>query len=143
MTLAILATAFSSNAFMYRALPPATRKFIRFGNARSCCHIVLNMISPQATAQYTAVFLQLLILGPSQSSSLTMDVKVVAGEGEAMESLLRRFKREVNKSGHLMELRHRRYFEDSQDLKKRKIKEQRRRMKMERMQNRKNNRFQN
>jgi len=105
MTLAILATAFSSNAFMYRALPPATR--------------------------------------PSQSSSLTMDVKVVAGEGEAMESLLRRFKREVNKSGHLMELRHRRYFEDSQDLKKRKIKEQRRRMKMERMQNRKNNRFQN
>ena len=60
-----------------------------------------------------------------------------------MESLLRRFKREVNKSGHLMELRHRRYFEDSQDLKKRKIKEQRRRLKMERMQNRKNNRFQN
>ena len=60
-----------------------------------------------------------------------------------MESLLRRIKREVNKSGHLMELRHRRYFEDSQDLKKRKIKEQRRRLKMERMQNRKNNRFQN
>ena len=72
-----------------------------------------------------------------------MDVKVVAGEGEAMESLLRRFKREVNKSGHLMELRHRRYFEDSQDIKKRKIKEQRRRMKMERMANRKNNRFSN
>ena len=60
-----------------------------------------------------------------------------------MESLLRRFKREVNKSGHLMELRHRRYFEDSQDIKKRKIKEQRRRMKMERMANRKNNRFSN
>ena len=84
-----------------------------------------------------------VVPGRAQSSSLTMDVKVVAGEGEAMESLLRRFKREVNKSGHLMELRHRRYFEDSQDIKKRKIKEQRRRMKMERMANRKNNRFSN
>ena len=102
---AVLASAFSANAFVSRALPSQARR--------------------------------------SASSSLTMDVKVVAGEGEAMESLLRRFKREVNKSGHLMELRHRRYFEDSQDLKKRKIKEQRRRLKMEWMQNRKNNRFQN
>ena len=57
----------------------------------------------------------------------------MAGDGEPMESLLRRFKREVNKSGHLMELRHRRYFEDSQDVKKRKIKEARRRKKNIRM----------
>lgn len=57
----------------------------------------------------------------------------MAGDGEPMESLLRRFKREVNKSGHLMELRHRRYFEDSQDVKKRKIKEARRRKKAMRM----------
>ena len=33
----------------------------------------------------------------------------------------------------VQELRHRRYFEDSQDIKKRKIKEARRRVKMERM----------
>jgi len=70
-----------------------------------------------------------------------MDVKVMAGDGEPMESLLRRFKREVNKSGHLMELRHRRYFEDSQDVKKRKIKEARRRKKAMRMAARKGRRF--
>mmetsp|Transcript_34756 Transcript_34756/g.70974 ORF Transcript_34756/g.70974 Transcript_34756/m.70974 type:complete len:133 (+) Transcript_34756:35-433(+) len=69
------------------------------------------------------------------------DVKIVSGEGEPLESLLRRFKREVNNAGALMELRHRRYFENSQDLKKRKIKEQRRRIKNERMAARKNNKF--
>jgi ribosomal protein S21 len=52
-----------------------------------------------------------------------MDVQVVAGDGEPLESLLRRFKREVNNSGHLMELKHRRYFENGQDIIKRKIKE--------------------
>lgn len=54
---------------------------------------------------------------------MSMDVKVVAGDGEPLESLLRRFKREVNNSGHLMELKHRRYFENGQDIIKRKIKE--------------------
>ena len=54
---------------------------------------------------------------------VSMDVKVVAGDGEPLESLLRRFKREVNNSGHLMELKHRRYFENGQDIIKRKIKE--------------------
>jgi ribosomal protein S21 len=57
----------------------------------------------------------------------------LVGDGEPIESALRRFKREINKSGHLMELRHRRYFENSQDEKKRKIKEARMRKKFERM----------
>ena len=61
------------------------------------------------------------------------------GDGESIESALRRFKREVNKSGHLMELRHRRYFENSQQKKKRKIKEARMRIRMERMQRRRMN----
>eukprot|EP00614_Pseudopedinella_elastica_P010839 CAMPEP_0172590216 /NCGR_PEP_ID=MMETSP1068-20121228/8649_1 /TAXON_ID=35684 /ORGANISM="Pseudopedinella elastica, Strain CCMP716" /LENGTH=125 /DNA_ID=CAMNT_0013385949 /DNA_START=90 /DNA_END=467 /DNA_ORIENTATION=+ len=71
------------------------------------------------------------------------DVMVTAGDNEPVESILRRFKREVNSSGHLMELRHRRYFENSQDIKKRKIKEARRRVKMERLSKRRNNRFRN
>ena len=58
---------------------------------------------------------------------------MVVGDGEPIESAIRRFKREVNKSGHLMELRHRRNFENSQDRKKRKIKEARMRKKFERM----------
>lgn len=58
------------------------------------------------------------------------------GNGEPIESALRRFKREVNKSGHLMELRHKRYFENSQERKKRKVKEGRMRKKFERMQRR-------
>ena len=67
------------------------------------------------------------------STELAVNIKVVVGDGEPIESALRRFKREVNKSGHLMELRHRRHFENSQDRKKRKIKEARMRKKFERL----------
>lgn len=55
------------------------------------------------------------------------------GDGEPIESAIRRFKREVNKSGHLMELRHKRHFENSQERKIRKVKEARMRIKFERM----------
>uniref|UniRef100_A0A7S1Z7E6 30S ribosomal protein S21 n=1 Tax=Trieres chinensis TaxID=1514140 RepID=A0A7S1Z7E6_TRICV len=68
------------------------------------------------------------------TTSLNVDVKVVVGEGEPIESALRRFKREVNKSGHLMELRHKRYFENSQEKKKRKLTQARMRKRLERMQ---------
>jgi ribosomal protein S21 len=63
-------------------------------------------------------------------------IKIAVGEGEPIESALRRFKREVNKSGHLMELRHKRFFENSQERKKRKVKEARIRRKFERIQRR-------
>lgn len=65
-----------------------------------------------------------------------MRIRIEVGDGEPIESALRRFKREVNKSGHLIELRHRRHFENSQEKKKRKIKEGRLRRKFERMQKR-------
>ena len=67
-------------------------------------------------------------------TALNVNIKVSVGEGEPIESALRRFKREVNKSGHLMDLRHKRYFENSQDRKKRKIVQARFRVRMERMQ---------
>merc|ERR1719261_1935066 len=67
-------------------------------------------------------------------TALPVKVKVEVGEGEPIESALRRFKRQVNQSGHLMELRHRRYFENSQERKKRKIVQARFRKRMERMQ---------
>lgn len=80
---------------------------------------------------------------PSSSSTSTttelhgaVKVKINVGEGEPIESALRRFKREVSKSGHLMELRHRRYFENSQERAKRKVKEARLRKKFERVQRR-------
>jgi len=59
-----------------------------------------------------------------------VQIKVDVGDGEPIESALRRFKREVNKSGHLMELRHKRYFENPQQKKKRKVKEGRIRKKV-------------
>eukprot|EP00533_Pseudo-nitzschia_delicatissima_P001950 CAMPEP_0116089180 /NCGR_PEP_ID=MMETSP0327-20121206/6292_1 /TAXON_ID=44447 /ORGANISM="Pseudo-nitzschia delicatissima, Strain B596" /LENGTH=108 /DNA_ID=CAMNT_0003580363 /DNA_START=100 /DNA_END=426 /DNA_ORIENTATION=- len=68
------------------------------------------------------------------ATSLDVNVKVNVGDGEPVESALRRFKRAVSNSGHLMELRHKRYFENSQEKKKRKIKEGRLRKKFERMQ---------
>jgi small subunit ribosomal protein S21 len=70
------------------------------------------------------------------NTELAVKIKVEIGDGEPIESALRRFKREINKSGHLMELRHRRYFENSQEKTKRKIKEGRLRKKFERMQRR-------
>ena len=70
------------------------------------------------------------------ATALNVNVKVEVGDGEPIESALRRFKREVNKSGHLMELRHKRYFENPQERKKRKVKEARMRKKFERMQRR-------
>ena len=73
------------------------------------------------------------------SSELAVNIRVSVGDGEPIESALRRFKREVNKSGHLMELRHRRTFENSQEKRKRKIKEGRMRAKFERMQRRRMN----
>ncbi|VEU44066.1 unnamed protein product [Pseudo-nitzschia multistriata] len=67
-------------------------------------------------------------------TSLDVKVKINVGDGEPIESALRRFKRAVSNSGHMMELRHKRYFENSQEKKKRKIKEGRLRKKFERMQ---------
>lgn len=70
------------------------------------------------------------------TTELGVQIKVVVNDGEPIESALRRFKREINKSGHLMELRHRRYFENSQQKVIRKVKEGRLRKKFERMQRR-------
>mmetsp|Transcript_23050 Transcript_23050/g.32186 ORF Transcript_23050/g.32186 Transcript_23050/m.32186 type:complete len:111 (+) Transcript_23050:65-397(+) len=74
----------------------------------------------------------------ASETALAVKISVQVGDGEPIESALRRFKREINKSGHLMELRHRRYFENSQEKKKRKVKEGRMRKKFERMQRKRN-----
>merc|ERR1719327_109145 len=68
------------------------------------------------------------------ATSLDVNIKVNVGDGEPIESALRRFKRAVSNSGHLQELRHKRYFENKQERKKRKIKERFLRKKFERMQ---------
>ena len=47
-------------------------------------------------------------------------VKLVCSEEEPIENALRRFKRAVNQSGHLMELRHRELWETAADKRKRK-----------------------
>jgi len=60
-------------------------------------------------------------------------ISIEIGDGESIESAMRRFKKEVNKSGHLMELRHRRYFENGQEVKKRKVVQARNRRRIERM----------
>jgi len=44
------------------------------------------------------------------ASGIHMTVTVKVNEGEPVESAIRRFKKEVLKSGHLMEVRKRRYF---------------------------------
>ena len=98
---------------------------------------LLNISSIQKTSNLTTFALFLFFSNISVSSTALNGqtrVEVKVGEGEPIESALRRFKREVNKSGHLMDLRHKRYFENSQDRKKRKIVQARFRKRMERMQ---------
>jgi small subunit ribosomal protein S21 len=96
----------------------------------SCLTILMKLELSQIVISLTSIFDH---LSPT-ALSLTPKVKIVVGEGEPIESALRRFKREVNKSGHLMDLRHKRYFENSQDRKKRKIVQARIRKRLERMQ---------
>ncbi|NEN91003.1 MAG: 30S ribosomal protein S21 [Okeania sp. SIO3H1] len=46
--------------------------------------------------------------------------QVLLGENEGIESALRRFKRQVSRAGILADLKKRRYFETSQEKRKRK-----------------------
>jgi small subunit ribosomal protein S21 len=59
-------------------------------------------------------------------------VKLVCNDEEPIENVLRRFKRSVNQSGHLMELRHRELWETAQDKVKRKAERARQLNKIER-----------
>eukprot|EP00542_Grammatophora_oceanica_P011608 CAMPEP_0194043820 /NCGR_PEP_ID=MMETSP0009_2-20130614/15394_1 /TAXON_ID=210454 /ORGANISM="Grammatophora oceanica, Strain CCMP 410" /LENGTH=112 /DNA_ID=CAMNT_0038688165 /DNA_START=42 /DNA_END=380 /DNA_ORIENTATION=- len=73
----------------------------------------------------------------SPVTALNVKVEVVVGDGEPIDSALSRFQREVVKSGHLMELRHRRFFENKQQKLKRKRREAGLRRRYERLQRRK------
>eukprot|EP00804_Cyclotella_cryptica_P020140 CCRYP_014904-RA/>CCRYP_014904-RA protein AED:0.18 eAED:0.18 QI:67/1/1/1/1/1/2/575/139 len=102
--------------------------------ARSFSLLLVAIVVAMATAFVPCSVVTRSSAIPASSTALPVKIKVVVGEGEPIESALRRFKREVNKSGHLMELRHKRYFENSQDRKKRKIVQARIRKRLERMQ---------
>lgn len=69
---------------------------------------------------------------PNGAASVRMDVTVVVNDGEPIESALRRFKKEVTKSGHLYELRRRRYFETNTEKRLRKAASAKRKMRMAR-----------
>lgn len=49
--------------------------------------------------------------------------KIICGEDEPIENILRRFKRGVNQSGHLFELRFKEHWENAHDKRKRKVNE--------------------
>ncbi|GAB0497988.1 hypothetical protein MMPV_009327 [Pyropia vietnamensis] len=66
------------------------------------------------------------------AATIRMDVTTVVGDGEPLESALRRFKKDVNKSGHLFELRRRRYFETTAEKRLRKHTQAQRKARMAR-----------
>lgn len=70
---------------------------------------------------------------PPPHASLCMEVKVVVGDREPIESALRRFKKDVIKSGHLFELRRRRYFETNTEKRLRKAAAARRKARIARL----------
>mmetsp|Transcript_87107 Transcript_87107/g.251232 ORF Transcript_87107/g.251232 Transcript_87107/m.251232 type:complete len:110 (+) Transcript_87107:78-407(+) len=98
--------------------------------------VLLSLLVAALVALNTHAFAPKPAFGVRPSTELAVKIKVNVGDGEPIESALRRFKRAVNSSGHLMELRHKRYFENPQEKKKRKVKEARIRIKFERMQRR-------
>merc|ERR1711871_132015 len=56
-----------------------------------------------------------------RASSSSLDgVKITVNDDEPIENVLRRFKRSVNQSGHLMELRFKEQWENAHDKRKRK-----------------------
>eukprot|EP00873_Tetraselmis_striata_P044345 jgi/Tetstr1/464609/TSEL_009364.t2 len=59
----------------------------------------------------------------AMKSKKTYNVEVAVGVDEPADSALRRFRRAVTSSGVIPELRRRRYFENTQDMRKRKVKE--------------------
>lgn len=70
--------------------------------------------------------------------SVRMDVTVVVGENEPIESAIRRFKKDVTKSGHLFELRRRRYFETATEKRLRKATAAKRKARIARSQSERN-----
>ena len=48
-------------------------------------------------------------------------IKITVRNGESVDSVIMRLRREVNKSGHLRTLRNKRYHEDAREKKKRKV----------------------
>jgi small subunit ribosomal protein S21 len=115
----------------FRCVPCGVRKPRKGIN----CVIIILLISAASRCHCVACF-YLFVTTARPATELAVKIKIVVGDGEPIESALRRFKREVNKSGHLMELRHKRYFENSQEKAIRKVKEARMRVKFERMQRR-------
>ncbi|CAM9716881.1 unnamed protein product [Ectocarpus sp. 12 AP-2014] len=73
---------------------------------------------------------------PSRSSGASavgaLNVKIVLGEEENVEAALMRFRRTVSRSGHLQELRWKRHFETNAERKKRKVKENKRKERIQR-----------
>ena len=63
-------------------------------------------------------------------------IKINTRSGESVDSVIMRLRREVNKSGHLRTLRHKRFHEDAREKKKRKVAEARRKMKFMRQRKR-------
>merc|ERR1712032_31919 len=97
--------------------------------------VLATVASGFVTPSIHAGFKSVPTVPVTSETSLNL-VEVVVGDGEPIESALRRFKRAVNKSGHLRELRNRRHFENKQQKAKRKLKDARMRIKFERMQRR-------
>eukprot|EP00429_Kryptoperidinium_foliaceum_P106340 CAMPEP_0176242236 /NCGR_PEP_ID=MMETSP0121_2-20121125/30303_1 /TAXON_ID=160619 /ORGANISM="Kryptoperidinium foliaceum, Strain CCMP 1326" /LENGTH=109 /DNA_ID=CAMNT_0017581789 /DNA_START=56 /DNA_END=385 /DNA_ORIENTATION=- len=96
-------------------------------------NVLLSLLVAALVALSSSAFAPTPAFGVRPSTELAVKIKINVGDGEPIESAIRRFKREVNKSGHLMELRHKRHFENSQERKIRKVKEARMRIKFERM----------
>merc|ERR1719161_3045581 len=63
-------------------------------------------------------------------------IKINTRAGESVDSVIMRLRREVNKSGHLRTLRHKRFHEDAREKKKRKVAEAQRKLKFMRQRKR-------
>ncbi|CAN0098186.1 unnamed protein product [Heterosigma akashiwo] len=77
--------------------------------------VILSLLIASSAFAFSGSFAGNTLARPASTSQLNMAVKVIVGDGEPVDSALQRWRRQVNRSGHLMVLRNRRYFENNQE----------------------------
>uniref|UniRef100_A0A7S2V540 30S ribosomal protein S21 n=1 Tax=Fibrocapsa japonica TaxID=94617 RepID=A0A7S2V540_9STRA len=94
--------------------------------------VVLAFVLAATSSAFTSTFAGSNLVRPAvqSGSSISMYVKINVGEGEPVDSAVQRFRREVNRAGHMRVLRNRRYFENSQQKAIRKEEQARQRARM-------------
>lgn len=107
--------------------PPPSRRYFQLSSSSSSSSSPSFRPLAAATELFDRAEPAVVDPGLRQSEVIVYNsgyhVQIVVDEAESEEALLRRFRREVSKSGVIQEYKRRRFFENKQEEKKRKARE--------------------